>query len=87
MPIASYRLVRSNSIEGFRSSNRPSTDALNALNDWADTQSDRSYTVRVIEDELLEIELSWSDADASAGPDLDKACHRFGVGRSHVHTI
>lgn len=86
MPIASYRLVRSNNVEGFLSSNRPSTDALNALNVWANTQSDRSYTVRVDEDELLVIELNWNDADASAGSDLDKACHRFGVDRSHVPT-
>ena len=86
MPIACYRLVRGNSIEGFMSSNRPSTDALKAVSDWCNGRSERIYTVRVDEDELLVVELSWSEADASAGSDLDKACHTFGVDRSYVAT-
>jgi len=86
MPIACYRLARGNSIEGFLSSNRPSTDALSAVSVWSNSQSERSHTVRVDEDELLVVELSWSEADASAGSDLDEACRRFGVSRSYVQS-
>ena len=82
--IACYSLVRSNSIEGFLSSNRPSTDALNAVGDWSNSQPERSHTVRVVEDKLLVVELSWSEADDSAGSDLDEACRKFGVDRSKV---
>lgn len=86
MPIACYRLVRADSVEGFLSSNSPSTDALSAVSVWSNSQSARSHTVRIDEDELLVVELSWDEADASAGSDLDEACRRFGVSRSYVQS-
>ena len=84
MPIGHYSFVRSNSsIKGFLSPNRPSTDAISALENWSNNQSQRSYTVLVDEDERLVAELSWNESDASAGSDLEEACRRFGVDRSY----
>lgn len=73
---------RNNSSEGFLSRNRASTDALNALDNWSNAQSQRTYTVLDDEEELLLAELSWNELDDSVGPDLDKACQTFGVDRS-----
>lgn len=87
MPSGRYKFVRkSNSIEGFVSRNRPSTDALKAVNIWSNVQPQRSFTILVDEDEQLLADLSWSEIDTSAGPSLDDACDKFGVERSYVQT-
>ncbi len=87
MPSGRYRFVRkSNSAEGFVSTNRPSTDALNVVIIWSNAQPQRSYTVLIDEDEQLVANLTWSETDPSAGPSLDGACDKFGIERSYVQT-
>lgn len=87
MPSGHYKFVRNNnSVEGFVSRNRPSTDALNALHIWSNAQPQRSFTVLVDEDEQLLAHLSWSETDTSAGPHLEAACDKSGVERSYVPT-
>lgn len=84
VPTTRYKFARDSSMEGFLSSNRPSTDALNAVNTWKTGASGRSYAVEVDKDDLLVLDLTWGDTDNLAGADLDGACRRCGVGRSHV---
>ena len=85
MPSGRYRFVRnSNSIEGFGSTNRPSTDALNVVNIWSSGQPQRSFTILIDEDEQLVADLTWSESDPSAGPSLDGTCNKFGIERSYV---
>lgn len=83
MPKARYRFSRSDSIKGFLSKNRPSTDALGALAVWQDGHADRDFSKHIDEDEQLVAELSWNESDDSAGPSLDDACSKFGVARTH----
>lgn len=87
MPSGRYKFVRKNSsVEGFVSRNRPSTDALNAVNIWSNAQPQRSFTILVDEDEQLVADLTWSETDSSVGPSLDSACDKFGIERSYVQT-
>lgn len=87
MPGGRYRFVRNtNSIEGLASVNRSSTDALNTVNLWSNAAPQRSFAIIIDEDEQLLVDLSWSDTDISAGPNLDDICHKFGVERSYVKT-
>ena len=87
MPSGRNKFVRkSNSVEGFVSKNRPSTDALNVVNIWSHAQPQRSFTILVDEDEQLLADLTWSETDTSAGPILDDACDKFGIERSYVQT-
>lgn len=84
MPAARYKFARNSTVEGFLSSNRPSTDALSAVSTWKTGASGRSYAVEVDKDDLLVLNLTWSDSDSLAGADLDGACRRYGVERSYV---
>lgn len=87
MPIVRYKFVRkNNSVEGFASRNRPSTDALNVINIWSNAQPQRSFNILVDEDEQLVADLTWSETDPSAGPNLDDTCYKFGIERSYVQT-
>lgn len=87
MPSGRYKFVRkNNSVEGFVSRNRPSTDALNVVNIWSNAQPQRKFTILVDEDEQLVADLTWSETDPSVGPSLDDACNKFGIERSYVHT-
>ncbi|RFC37965.1 MAG: hypothetical protein DID89_2727548616 [Candidatus Nitrotoga sp. CP45] len=87
MPSGHYKFVRkSNSVEGFGSKNRPSTDALNALKFWSNAQPQRSITILVDEDEQLLANLIWSEEDTSAGSSLETACDKHGVECSYVQT-
>lgn len=87
MPSGRYKFVRkSNSIEGFASTNRASTDALNVVTIWSNAQPQRSFSILVDEDEQLVADLTWSETDHSAGPNLDGACDKFGIERSYVQT-
>jgi len=80
-----YKFVRDGkNVTGFLSANRASTDALGALGAWSGAQSDRGYTVVIDEDEQLLADLSWSEVDSSAGPDLDCECFKFGLSRIYV---
>lgn len=85
MGIVRYRFTRDRSnVTGLVSGNRASTDALGALSVWCGAQQGREYVVVIDEDEQLVVDLSWSEADSSAGPDLDSACLKLGVSRSYV---
>lgn len=84
VPTARCKFARNSSVEGFLSSNRPSTDALNAVSTWETGASGRSYTVEVDKDDFLLLDLTWSDTDSLAGTDLDGACRRCGVERFYV---
>lgn len=75
-----YRFVRCHSsVEGFISSNRPSTDAIKAIDAWANAKSERSYVVVQDEDEFLVSQLTWGLSDSCAGGDLDEISHKCGV--------
>lgn len=69
------------SIEGFLSTSRPSTDALNALESWRAKNFHRAYEVKTENDELLLAELSTNSDDDEAGGDLDRECCRVGLIR------
>jgi hypothetical protein len=85
MGIGRYRFTRDGrGVAGFMSPNRPSTDALSALSVWSGAQQGREHVVVIDEDEQLVADLSWREADSSAGPDLDSACLKVGVNRSYV---
>lgn len=85
MPTARYKFVRAEkSMQGFHSSNRPSTDALQALQIWANGSAGRSYAVQDDTDDALVAELSWSDTDRAAEADLDNCSRDSGVDRTHV---
>lgn len=85
MPTARYKFVRdTTSMEGFVSNNRPSTDALRALSIWLDGAAGRFYDKRIDEDDVLVADLTWSEADHTAGVNLENSCRRFGADRSHV---
>lgn len=84
MPAARYMFVRDTSIEGFVSSNRPSTDALNAVITWSRGHASRSYAPKTNENDILIVDLTWSDGDSAATADLDQSSRRFGVDRSIV---
>jgi len=84
MPTARYKFVRDNSMKGFLSGNRPSTDALGALSIWTSGAPGRSHAVQIDEDDNLVVDLTWGEIDHSAGADLEDSCRRFGVDRSHV---
>ena len=84
MPTARYKFVRDNGVEGFLRSNRPSTDALGAVSAWSHGATGRSHVVQIDEDDHLVVDLTWSEADRTAGPDLSDLCRRFGINRFQV---
>ena len=81
---AEYRFNRCNNISGILSKNRPSTDALSALQRWTNSKKGRSYKIRTDEDEHLIAQLSWENNDSNAGPNLDDECTKSGVERHFV---
>lgn len=87
MATCRYRFGRDKrNVTGFMSRNRASTDALSALSQWSSAQAGREHMLMVDEDEQVVVDLSWNDVDFSAGSDLDAACLRFGVSRTHVES-
>jgi hypothetical protein len=85
MPTARYKFVRSGtSIKGFASLNSASTDALNAVSTWSGAQPGRSMKIVLDDDAQLVAELTWSNDDSVAGPNLDDECDRFGVERTFI---
>lgn len=85
MPTARYKFSRDhrNIEKGFMSRNNPSTDALSTLLTWKSAKGDREYRILEDNDEALRVEISWSDSDPSAGPDLNSACKNFGLSRTY----
>lgn len=84
MTTAQYKFERASGASGFLSENRASTDALNALGEWQEADSERGVETVIDEDETLVANLSWRESDKSAAHDLDRACQNHGVMRSHV---
>lgn len=85
MPTTRYKFVRdTTSMKGFLSSNRPSTDALSAVHAWSSSATGRSHIEKIVEDDTLVVDLTWSETDSKAGADLDAFCVSVGVDRSHV---
>lgn len=83
MQTANCRFDRINNVTGFLSQNTPSTDALNALQIWCYGQKDRTYVVKVDEEEFIVAQLSWKKSDMNAGMDLNVACERSGIERHY----
>jgi hypothetical protein len=85
MPTARYKFVRNTNMAGFQSRNRASTDALKAIQTWSSASSGRSAEEPIVDEaDTLVVDLTWSETDGAAGPDLDVACDNVGVARSHV---
>lgn len=68
-----------NSQIGFQSTNRASTDAINALEQWKLKVVDREYQVQQDFDNALVASLTMDSRDTTAGPDLEAECVRSGV--------
>lgn len=87
MPKARIKFSRDErSMRGFMSKNRPSTDALGALDKWRHAAPGRKYR-EVIDsdtDDTIDADLEWDAGDGQAGGDLDAACQSFGVARKEV---
>lgn len=84
---ATYKFERDpQSISGFLSTNRPSTDSLNVLHIWQSRARSRAYDVLRDEDELLEARLTFATSDGNAGQQLDELCLERGVRRTYVAT-
>lgn len=83
MTKARYKFERSSSVPGFLSTSQVSTDALNALAERQDGDSERDFEVVADEEEIV-ADLAWDDSSESAGYDLEAACQKHGVVRSHI---
>lgn len=83
MAKAKYIFSRDNqNRRGITSAQEPATDANSALSHWQGEVDDGRHYDPVTEyDVSLTAELSWSDGDTRAGPDLDDSCTKFGVQR------
>jgi hypothetical protein len=66
---------------GFLSSQRASTDALNALFKWEAKIAGRSHEVIHEEDDVIQASLTCDPSDSDAGSDLDACCAQHGVQR------
>jgi|CXWL01.1.fsa_nt_gi hypothetical protein len=87
MPSGRYRFVRrSNSIEGFVSKRRASTDAIEIVENWSKKESQRSYNILIDEDDELVADLTWSETDFSVGTSLESACDELGIECSYEQT-
>ena len=84
MPTARYKFFRDTSMRGFLSGNRASTDAINAVSDWSNAASGRSYELQSEEDETVVVDIMWSELDYTADVNLDDFCRKRGVTRSYV---
>lgn len=84
MPTARYKFFRDTSMRGFLSGNRASTDAINAVSDWSNAASGRSYELQSEADETVVVDIMWSELDDTADVNLDDLCRKCGVTRSCV---
>lgn len=83
---ARYSFKRSDNIAGSMSFNRPSTDAIKALEEWT-FKPDRSYYIREENDDKLVADLTFKDSDEDAGPELDNACEKHGLERTFLQNV
>ena len=79
-----YTFTRSDGVAGFSSTNRASSDALNALEQWKSSGSGRTYKKVEDLDESLTAELSFNESDTSSGLDLEAISEKLGVERTYV---
>jgi hypothetical protein len=78
-----YRFTRANnSAGGFLSRNRPSTDALGALQHWIGGAAGRDYTKLAEEDDYIDVEVTCNASDGDAGPQLEAESEKRGVERN-----
>lgn len=81
-----YRFTRSaNSVSGFFSKNRASTDALAALTRWREMGTARDFEVHDDQDHEIVATLTFDKADQGLGAEhLDALCHEYGVERTYI---
>lgn len=81
-----YRFTRTpNSVTGFFSKNRASTDALAALANWRQKGVDREFSLDDDQDEQIVVPLTFDLSDQStAGIHLDEICEKHGVERTFI---
>lgn len=77
-----YNFSRENSPAGFLSQNSASTDALNALGEWADGEDAWDFVIDEDAEDFLTATLSFEDEHLNrVGRRLDLACANHGVVR------
>jgi hypothetical protein len=81
-----YRFTRrANSVTGFFSKNRASTDALAALANWRDQGVGREFNVDDDQEEQIVATLTFDLSDrVTAGVQLDELCEKHGVERTFI---
>lgn len=85
MVIATYSFKRGSGRYAAITALTVNTDARNALADWANAHSTRSFeVVGDDDDDQLIAVLSFPERDSRAGRDLDRACNAHGVQRGTV---
>lgn len=78
-----YNFSREGSPNGFLSQNRASTDALNALGEWANGDDSWTFVVEDEADDCMTATLTFSDEHLDrVGRHLDRACANHGVVRN-----
>jgi hypothetical protein len=84
-----YRFTRlPNSVPGFFSKNRASTDALNVLSRWRSMGAQRDFDIHVDKEDEFVAALSFLDIDQnSARDDLDALCKEHGVERAPAASL
>lgn len=83
---ATYRFSRDENLpRGFLSSQRPSTDTMNAIEKWKVAGSGRSDLVVEDQTDFLVATLTFLSGDLDkAASDIDGLCKQFGVKRDFV---
>ncbi len=84
--ITSNRSFIRDPLPGFFRRNRPSSDAITALESCSGSHSDRKFEVTVDEDDFLHATLHFDELDTEAGPQLQDACWAHGVTSTQFRT-
>lgn len=86
MASSTWKFIRHNDVNGFLSANRPSTDAISALEAWCSNceTGSRAYEQINISDDYIEAKLTYNDNDHESGNELDKYCFNHGVKRVKI---
>lgn len=80
-----YRFTRSSeSVAGFLSHNRASTDAISILEKWQRMKKKRCYDVERDEDDGLVARLTFESSDEVAGSHIDALCSEHGLDRQFI---
>lgn len=78
-----YRFTRANnSVVGFTSSSRASTDALSALYRWRGSAAGRDFATLADENNYIDVEVTCNANDTDAGRQLEVESEKLGVTRS-----